>query len=142
MKLPQFPVEGGCQCGAVRYRLKAAPLGIYACHCKDCQRATGSAFESVVAVPEAGLQAQGSLKSFTVTGGSGKTVTRSFCPDCGSTMMTRAELMPGVVMLTTGPMNDTSSFQPAMQIFCASAQPWVQLGGNMQSFAGMPAGPG
>eukprot|EP01036_Dinobryon_divergens_P058580 gene58580-78143_t len=37
MKLPQFPVDGGCQCGAVRYRLLAAPLGIYACHCKDCQ---------------------------------------------------------------------------------------------------------
>ena len=35
MKLPAFPVEGGCQCGTVRYRLKAAPLGIYACHCKD-----------------------------------------------------------------------------------------------------------
>ena len=42
MKLPAFPVEGGCQCGAVRYRLKAAPLGVYACHCKDCQRFSGT----------------------------------------------------------------------------------------------------
>ena len=133
---------GACLCGKCSYSISAEPIFMGVCHCKDCQRATGSAFESVVAVPEAGMQSQGTLKSFSVTGGSGKSVSRSFCPDCGSTMMTRAELMPGVVMLTTGPMNDTSGFQPAMQIFCASAQPWVQLGGTMQSFAGMPAGPG
>jgi hypothetical protein len=42
MKLPQFPVEGGCQCGAVRYRLKARPLVVYVCHCKNCQRFSGT----------------------------------------------------------------------------------------------------
>ena len=44
INLPQFPVEGGCQCGAVRYRLLGAPLTAYLCHCKDCQRLGGSAF--------------------------------------------------------------------------------------------------
>ena len=43
MALPEFPVEGGCQCGAVRYRLKASPLTVYNCHCKDCQRFSGGA---------------------------------------------------------------------------------------------------
>ena len=43
MALPKFPVEGGCQCGAVRYRLKASPLTVYNCHCKDCQRFSGAA---------------------------------------------------------------------------------------------------
>ena len=44
MALPEFPVEGGCQCGAVRYRLKASPLTVYNCHCKDCQRFSGAAW--------------------------------------------------------------------------------------------------
>jgi hypothetical protein len=42
MKLPNFPVEGGCQCRAVRYRLNAGPLTVYNCHCKDCQRSSGA----------------------------------------------------------------------------------------------------
>ena len=41
MKLPVFPVEGGCQCRAVRYQITAPPLGVYNCHCKDCQRSSG-----------------------------------------------------------------------------------------------------
>ena len=49
-KLPKFPVEGGCICGAVRYRLNAAPLGIYNCHCKDCQRSAGSAYSASMVV--------------------------------------------------------------------------------------------
>lgn len=43
-RLPEFPVQGGCACGAVRYVLKGPPLGIYTCHCTACQTLTGSAF--------------------------------------------------------------------------------------------------
>ena len=44
MGLPEFQVEGVCQCGTVRYRLKASPLSVYNCHCKDCQRYSGAAW--------------------------------------------------------------------------------------------------
>ena len=65
MRLPQFPVEGGCQCGAVRYQLKAAPLGVYACHCKDCQRFSGTThtLSMVVRVEDAELT-RGTLTGF------------------------------------------------------------------------------
>ena len=53
-------------------------------------------------------------------------------------MMTRVDIMPGLVLLTTGPLDDPSLFKPAMQIFCDSAQPWVDLQGEMQRFPGMP----
>jgi hypothetical protein len=129
---------GACLCGKIRYSANADPLFMGICHCKDCQRATGSAFEAVIAVPEATLSVQGTPKAFAVKGQSGNSVHRSFCPDCGSTLMSRLDAMPGVVLLTTGPLDDPSQFKPAMQIFCASAQPWVQLGGEMMRFPGAP----
>jgi len=129
--------NGACLCGKVRYSANADPIFQAVCHCKDCQRATGSAFEPIVAVPEGSLNVQGTLKGFSVKGGSGGSVTRHFCPDCGSTMLTRADALPGMVLLLTGPMDDTSGFKPARQIFCASAQPGMEIAG-LESFPGMP----
>jgi hypothetical protein len=135
--MPQF--TGACLCGKIRYSANADPLFMGVCHCKDCQRATGSPFEAAIAVPEASLTMQGTPKTFTVKGQSGKNVHRDFCPDCGSTIMTRPDNMPGVVLLTTGPLDDASQFKPEMQIFCDSAQPWVKLGGEMTQFPRMPS---
>ena len=81
MALPEFPVEGGCQCGAVRYRLKASPLTVYNCHCKDCQRFTGAAWSMGMIVSDEDFEAaaMSSLWTFarTATAGSG---TSRCCP--------------------------------------------------------------
>jgi hypothetical protein len=132
--------SGSCLCGEVSYAIEGEPMFMGVCHCKDCQKATGSAFEAVVAIPEGSLSLKGSPKGFSTKGASGLSVTRSFCPNCGSTLMSRAEAMPGVVMLTTGPMEDSSAFKPSMEIFCKSAQPWVELGGGQPRFQAMPTG--
>ncbi len=133
--------SGSCLCGQVRYSVTGTPIFMGVCHCADCQKATGSAFSPVVAVPDVGVEMTGAPKTYTKKGDSGKDITRSFCPECGSTLMSRAQAMTGVVMLTTGPMDDASAFTPAMEIYCASAQPWVSLGGDMGHFAGMPTPP-
>lgn len=129
---------GGCLCGKVRYEASAEPIFQGVCHCKDCQRATGSAFEAVIAIPDASLSVRGQTKGHPVKGESGGMVTRNFCPECGSTLFTRADALPGMVLLLTGPLDDSSVFAPAMQIYCDSAQNWVQLGGDMQKFPRMP----
>ena len=134
-------MTGGCLCGAISYSVDAEPMFMGVCHCKDCQRSTGSAFEPVVALPDATFSMKGSPKSYASKGASGGAVNRSFCPECGSRLSARAETMPGVVMLLAGTMDDASQFKPAMQIFCDSAQPWVELGGQMQKFARMPGAP-
>lgn len=134
--MPQF--SGGCLCGKIHYSANADPIFMGVCHCKDCQRGTGSAYEAVVAVPEATLTIEGVPKSFSAKGDSGNPVHRSFCGDCGSTLMSRADIMQGVVMLTVGTLDDASQFKPAMQIFCDSAQPWAILSGDVQRFPKMP----
>jgi hypothetical protein len=131
-------IEGGCLCGKVRYSADAEPAFVGVCHCKNCQKGTGTAFAAVVALPKPALSVQGNLKTFNDRGDTGKTMFRRFCPECGSSVMGEAEAMPNVVMILTGTLDDASWVKPAMEIFCDSAQPWVELGGGMQRFPKMP----
>ena len=138
--MPEF--TGGCLCGKIKYSANADPIFMGLCHCTDCQRATGSAFDAVVAIPASSLSVQGTPKMFASKGDSGKEIRRSFCPECGSTLMSEADMMQDVVMLTTGTLDDRTLFKPSMQIYCDSAQPWVDLGGGIPRFPKMPGPPG
>ena len=134
--MPQ--IAGGCLCGKVRYSASGDPVFVGVCHCTDCQKFTGSAFAIVVAVPKTALTVEGTLSTFRKTGDTGKGTERNFCPACGSSVTDSAEVMPDIVMLEAGTLDDPSWVKPAMQIFCDSAQPWVQLGGEMKTFPKMP----
>ena len=135
--MPQ--IVGGCLCGRVRYKADTDPAFIGVCHCRNCQKTSGSAFGVVVAVPQPALTVQGQLKSFTDKGDSGKALYRRFCPSCGSSVLLESEAAPGMVMLNAGTLDDPGWVRPGMQIYCDSAQPWVQLGGGlMKSFPRMP----
>ena len=127
-------ITGGCLCGAVRYSSDAEPTFVGVCHCRDCQKYTGSAFATVVALPKSALTVSGEMQRFSKAGDSGKAIARSFCPTCGSSVIDEGEIMPGVVMIGTGTLDDPSWVKPTAQIYCVSAQPWVQLGGNIQGF--------
>ncbi len=134
-------ISGGCLCGQVRYTGSADPIFTGVCHCHDCQKFSGSAFAAVTGVPKAALSVTGTLKTFTKPGDSGQPIHRHFCPECGSGIMDEAAVMPGLVMLNVGTLDDPSWVKPAMQIFCDSAQPWAMLGGDVKAFAKMPPGP-
>jgi hypothetical protein len=134
--MPQ--ITGGCLCGKVRYSADVEPAFVGVCHCRDCQKFSGSAFSIVVAVPEPALSVEGELSAFSKPGDSGQAIERRFCPVCGSGIADSASVMPGVVMLNAGTLDDASWVKPGMQIFCDSAQPWVQLGGDLKRFARMP----
>lgn len=131
-------IAGGCLCGKVRYSAEAEPAFVGVCHCKNCQKGIGSAFATVVALPKAALSVEGNLKTFNDRGDSGKPLYRRFCPECGASVMDEAEAMPGVVMILSGTLDDTSWVKPTMEIFFDSAQPWVKLEGDQQRFAKMP----
>lgn len=131
-------ITGGCLCGKVRYSANVDPMFAGICHCHNCQKASGSAFAIVVAVPQAALTVQGDLKTFEDKGDSGKPMYRRFCPECGSTVLDEAGAMPGVLMIQAGTLDDPSWLKPGMQIYCDSAQPWVSLGGEWQRFPKMP----
>jgi len=92
----------------------------------------------VIALPKSAITVTGALKGFTKPGDSGKPIERLFCPECGASVMDEAEAMPGVVMIAIGTLDDPSWVKPTSQIYCASAQPWVRLGGDLKSFERTP----
>ncbi len=131
-------VTGGCLCGKVRYSADVEPVFAGVCHCRNCQKESGGAFAIVIGVPQSALAVQGQVKTYADRGDSGKAMYRRFCPDCGSTLMDEAEAMPGITMIQVGTLDDASWVKPGVQIYCDSAQPWLQLAGDMARFPKMP----
>ena len=131
-------LRGGCLCGAVRYSTTAEPVTSGVCHCRDCQKFTGSAFGALVYVPKETLMLEGTTKTFTSPGGSGKPMLRHFCPECGSSIAQEPGTRPGIVVLNIGTLDDPKSITPAREIFCDDALPWVQTIGDMPRFAKRP----
>lgn len=119
-------LTGSCLCGHVRYETDAAPVMSGVCHCKHCQRQSGSAFSMLVAVPKGTLRLSGGpLAEFRDTGDSGQPVIRKFCPRCGSPVISEAAVMPMVDFIKAGTLDDTSWFQPQFHMFCEHAQSWA-----------------
>jgi len=94
-----------------------------------------------VALPTPALTVRGTLQTFTGRGDSGKATYRRFCPQCGSALIDEAEIIPNVTMIMAGTLDDASWVKPESEIFCDSAQPWVQLGGERRRSPKMPPAP-
>jgi hypothetical protein len=131
-------MTGSCLCGQVRYSAEVEPMFTAVCHCRNCQKQAGTAFTIVVAIPKTALKVTGRTKTFNDTGGSGNPVYRHFCPECGSPIASDVAVMPDITFIKAGTLDDTQWLAPTMELFCASAQPWVGLSGEMRRFAGMP----
>ena len=115
--------QGRCMCGGVRYSFPGAPLLTAVCHCRQCQRQSGSAFSIVAAVPKQGFELSGETKIFMDTGDSGRPVERHFCPDCGSPIMSIIEPMPGMVLIKAGTIDTLAQLTPTVEVFCENALP-------------------
>ncbi|MEQ1890252.1 MAG: GFA family protein [Alphaproteobacteria bacterium] len=117
--------EGGCLCGQVRYRFSSEPLAVVVCHCRDCQKQSGSAFSVNVIVAEADIEVAGQETVFHVTAESGGAVERRFCARCGSPIRSLLGNMPGIAALKSGTLDIPLTVTPAMQIWRRSAQGWL-----------------
>ncbi|MEX6633474.1 GFA family protein [Hyphococcus lacteus] len=123
-----LPLEGGCQCGALRYELAAAPLMIYACHCTNCQKQTGSAFVLSATVPEAAFSFnRGTASKTEWTSDAGNKRFGYFCNDCGSRIANGQSPSIGILSLRAGTFDDTSWVRPAGHIWVKSAQNWFKF---------------
>ena len=116
--------EGGCLCGAVRYRAEGPPLAVVHCHCASCRRAAGAPVVTWAIFPRA---------RFTLTAGepvrhaSSPAVARSFCGRCGSPLTYETDRRPDQVDVTVGTLDRPEGVAPTAHVWTAERVTWLDL---------------
>jgi hypothetical protein len=119
-----LPLTGGCLCGAVRYEVRGAPFMIVACHCRDCQKRTSSAFSMNMPMREKDFAfVSGSPREIVRTTPSGAETAHLYCNECMSRLASLPQRLPGQISVRPGTLDDTSWLVPTVHIYARSAMP-------------------
>lgn len=118
------PIEGGCLCGAIRYRVTAPLAGTAACHCRKCQYGSGGGPNYVALAPREAFEVvRGEPVRHLSTADSGAQVTRAFCGACGTPLYSDSPNLPALA-LRVGSLDAPSALGPALHIWVEAAPPW------------------
>lgn len=131
-------LQGGCRCGQVHYTSSSPALDVRACHCRDCQYASGSAFSTVAYFPRASIELQGPLKAYSVTGSDGLTVNRSFCSECGTPVCSELAELPDLIFIKVGTLEDPNSIELGGHMWWQSKVDWLKIADDLEK---LPANP-
>ncbi len=131
-------MSGGCLCGALRYEIDGAPKFVTACYCTDCQKESGAGHLTLVAFEAAAIKVTGETRVFATTSDSGNAVPRTFCPDCGTTIMGQPGSLPGLSMIRAGTLDDSAGLATSIAIYGDSAREWDQPPAGVKLFPAMP----
>jgi hypothetical protein len=127
--------DGGCACGAVRYRLKSKPMFVHCCHCLDCQRQTGSAFvlNALIETNRVEMLA-GEPQPAAVPTDSGKPHRIFRCPSCQTAVWSEYGGIEKIRFVRVGTLDQPSALQPDVHIYVRSKVPWVSLPDGTPAF--------
>jgi hypothetical protein len=140
MSDPAMPSRsGGCLCGAVRYAAEGEPVIVAHCHCDNCRRGTGAGHSTGAMFPAGKVTVSGRLAEYSFASGQGNTVTRSFCPACGSPLFGRNTGMAGHLTIALGSFDDAAGFVPEVTIYARGRQPWDHMDETLETFETQPA---
>ena len=120
----EFNYSGRCLCGEISYSVDEEPLFTGNCHCKDCQRASGSAYIPAIIFQENDVVVSGKANYFELQTDNGNGHERGFCPNCGSQLFARFNNMPGMLGIKAGTLNDSSKYSPMLDFYVGSAASW------------------
>ncbi|MCC6708770.1 MAG: GFA family protein [Gammaproteobacteria bacterium] len=129
---------GACLCGKVRYEARGEVLFSVICHCRDCQRASGSFGVPVMGVRKSSFTVSGATKVTTSVGGSGQAALRHFCASCGSLLFGTPAVAPDLITLYVGSLDRLDAFEPTAAIFTRSRPAWAKPAHGLVEFDGPP----
>lgn len=120
---------GGCLCGEIRFKVPAQPLGVVACHCRDCQKQAGTAFSIIAIFPKPLVAIEGECAVFETSGASGNPVSRYFCGTCGSPIYseTKSGQDAGLAFNKAGTLDEVNDLSPSAHFWVSSKQSWLAL---------------
>ena len=125
MKL-KLPLEGGCICGALRYRIKELPLAVFICHCGNCKQRTGSAFAlSMLTWRKDFEKVSGETLWRELPGGSGALHRQHVCQHCLTRTHTEMLAYPEIMNVRPGTLDHPDAVKPIAQAWVSLAQPWA-----------------
>ncbi|MBD2859953.1 GFA family protein [Spongiibacter sp. KMU-158] len=133
-----YPISGSCQCGGVTYQLLEAPLAVLACHCKECQKLSTSAFSITALVKPESVVFSGELKEWQRWAESGNKNFAKFCPECGNRIYHFDPDRNDFIKLKPANLDDTSIIQPSLHIWVSEKQDWFQLPEGVEVCMGQP----
>lgn len=124
-----FPLQGGCDCRAVRYQMETNPLFVHCCHCRWCQRESGASFAlNAMVEAERVTLLEGAPEVVDTPSASGKGQKIARCPHCRVALWSNyAGAGPSVRFVRVGTLDEPDHLPPDIHIFTASKQPWVVL---------------
>lgn len=129
---------GGCACGQLRWSAIGEPRMQGFCHCKSCQRTSGGGHVGFICFDEKAVMIDGERKGYTRPGGSGRPASRFACPTCHAVVYGTAEVMPGLLNMYAGSLDDSAMFKPAMAIFVSEKPAWDDVSRDLKCFATVP----
>ena len=123
-----YPIEGGCLCGKIRYRLAAPPAAVMHCHCDNCRKASGAVMLTWMTVREADFEwLQGEPRSYRYASPHYEPeIERLFCGDCGGQLVWHGR-DDGNIDLTAGSLDDPGVLEPSYHVFTRRAAPWLHM---------------
>ena len=132
--------SGRCQCGDISFTFdKSKIISIHHCHCKDCQRATGSGKATILFIAKKYVDLKGKLKFYESKGSSGSHVRRGFCPNCGSGILSYAKEFSRIFYIKVGVLDDSSWIKVDSNFFTKSASDWSKPDKSIKCFEGNPS---
>ena len=127
--------SGECLCGNIRYKLEGEAIFSVVCHCKNCQKQSGSAFSINIVCKQEQVKLTGQLSTYEDRSDAGNQVFRKFCGTCGSPILSELTAYPGLIALKVGTLDDSSNVTPSSQVWCDSGQGWLTIDSDMPKFA-------
>lgn len=128
-------MAGGCACGAVRYRLETAPMFVHCCHCRDCQRQTGSAFVINALIETDRITLSGAApETVPVPTESGRPHHIFRCPTCRTALWSDYGGRNALRFVRVGTLDAPALLPPDVHIYVRSKLPWVRLPEDVPAF--------
>ncbi len=136
------PLTGSCLCGAIRFTIDIPVKELRACHCRNCQKASGASGSVNAVVPSASFRiTHGTPKRYSAHADSGRLLHRYFCADCGSPIYSQRDLAPETVVVRAGLFDNAGEMKIAANIWTASARPWASIDPSTTQHPGQPDAP-
>lgn len=123
-----------CTCGQLQLQVRGEPTRVSICHCRACQRRTGSIYGVQARFPISAVRVDGRSARYLRTADNGQRIVHHFCPDCGSTVYFQREALPDDYVIAVGTFADADFPAPSLSVYEARQHRWAQFALDLEHY--------